>query len=61
MAGRMKFASVGGSTLAVPLGNGNGSFQPRQDYFAGSLSNWIAAADFNGDGLSETVTALPPS
>jgi hypothetical protein len=34
----------------VFLGNGDGTFQPRRHYPAGSLSTSVAAADFNGDG-----------
>ncbi len=44
------FATFGGKTVSVLLGNGDGTFQPHVDYAtdAGPLS--VVVADFNGDG-----------
>jgi hypothetical protein len=43
--------SCGGeSGVGVLLGNGNGTFQAAVNYCSGSSSNFVAAADVNGDG-----------
>ncbi len=41
--------------VSVLLGNGDGTFQPRQD-FAGSGTQEVTTADFNGDGRIDIVT-----
>lgn len=44
------FGVFGGNTVSVLIGNGDGTFQPQQQYTTslGALS--VIAADFNGDG-----------
>ena len=45
-----------GSTVAVLLGNGDGTFQTAVGFcFAGSLPSSVAAADVNGDGRSDLI------
>jgi len=45
-----------GSTVAVLLGNGDGTFQPAVGFcFAGSLPSSVAAADVNGDGRPDLI------
>jgi hypothetical protein len=53
--GNLDFAVAnfnGGSngTVSVFLGNGDGTFQPRQDYAAGNGPESVAIADLNNDG-----------
>jgi hypothetical protein len=43
--------------VSVLLGNGNGTFQPAVNYAVGQNPASIAAADFNGDGNMDLVTA----
>jgi autotransporter-associated beta strand protein len=45
----------GPGSLAVFLGNGDGTFQPAQGLVAGSHPAFITAADVNGDGLLDLV------
>lgn len=45
------------STIWALLGNGDGTFQPAQTFNLGELPTWMASADFNGDGLPDTVVA----
>jgi hypothetical protein len=47
-------ASVGGN-VAVFLGTGNGSFQQALNSAAGITGNFLAVADFNGDGKPDVV------
>ena len=49
--------SDGENTIGVLLGNGDGTFQPvvTQHTGAGNTADWIAAADFNGDGKTDLV------
>ena len=42
---------------SVLLGNGNGTFQAKQDFGTGNAPTSVAVADFNGDGKSDLVTA----
>jgi hypothetical protein len=44
-------------TVSVLLGNGDGTFQDHVDYGIGNGALSIAAADFNGDGKLDLVTA----
>ena len=39
------------------LGNGNGTFQAKQSFGAGTEPQSVAVADFNSDGKSDLVTA----
>ena len=43
------------STISLWLGNGDGTFQPRDVYTVGRGMFSIAAADFNGDGYLDLV------
>ena len=42
---------------SVLLGNGNGTFQAKQDFGTGSNPESVAVGDFNGDGNKDLVTA----
>jgi FG-GAP-like repeat/Abnormal spindle-like microcephaly-assoc'd, ASPM-SPD-2-Hydin len=44
------------NSVAILLGNGNGTFQPAVLYPAGEAVGWIAAGDFNGDGKLDLAT-----
>jgi uncharacterized protein (DUF2141 family) len=49
----------GPATVSVLLGNGDGSFQPPQDFDAGGYSIYaIAVADVNGDGKPDVLGPL---
>jgi hypothetical protein len=39
--------------VTVLLGNGDGSFQPAQNYAAGPGPYWVAVGDLNGDGYPD--------
>jgi hypothetical protein len=41
----------------VLLGAGNGTFQPQQRIAVGADPWWVAAADLDGDGIPDVVTA----
>ncbi len=43
--------------VSILLGNGDGTFQPHVDYAAGVRPVFIAAADLNGDGKLDLITA----
>ena len=43
------------STIAVYLGNGDGTFQAGVNYPAGESLNYVAIGDFNGDGKPDLV------
>src|SRR5262249_5344511 len=45
------------STVSVLLGNGDGTFQPRVAYAAGSSPYALAGGDFNGDGRTDLAAA----
>ena len=47
----------GNGTLSIMLGNGDGSFQPPQNFPAGLGLNCLAVGDWNGDGKIDVVTA----
>ena len=46
-----------GSTVAVYLGNGDGSFSSGSSAAVGSSPVWISVADFNGDGRPDLAVA----
>ncbi len=39
--------------VSILLGNGDGTFQPHQDFPVGSIPVSVAAGDFNGDGKAD--------
>ncbi len=43
--------------MNIVLGNGNGTFQPALIYLAGSWSDKVVLADFNGDGRTDIAIA----
>jgi hypothetical protein len=45
------------NTIAIQLGNGNGTFQPSVNYTVGSSAVEAAAGDFNGDGFLDIAVA----
>ena len=44
------------ATASVLLGNGNGTFGPKQSFATGVTPVSVAVGDFNGDGKSDLVT-----
>jgi hypothetical protein len=46
-------------TVSVLLGNGDGTFQPEQSFFAGMFPLSVSLADFNADGHPDIAVALP--
>jgi hypothetical protein len=55
--GKPDLVVVSGNTVAVSLGNGDGSFQPTMDYAAASYSSDVVVADVNGDGKLDLAVA----
>ncbi|MGB8260265.1 MAG: FG-GAP-like repeat-containing protein [Terracidiphilus sp.] len=51
------YGMVGGNTLTVALGDGKGNFGISRQYVGAGQSLSVAAADFNGDGKPDFVTA----
>jgi hypothetical protein len=45
------------SSVSVLLGNGDGTFQTKQDYAVDGVPNWVAASDLNGDGHLDLALA----
>jgi hypothetical protein len=45
------------STISVLLGKGDGTFQPYVDYFTGGQPYSVLAADVNGDGKPDLISA----
>ncbi|HEX4795260.1 MAG TPA: VCBS repeat-containing protein [Humisphaera sp.] len=43
--------------VSILLGNGDGTFQPRRNYFGGNFVDALAVADFNGDGLLDLASS----
>jgi hypothetical protein len=46
-----------GESVSVLLGNGDGTFQPAQDFAAGHSPSAVVVADFNGDGIPDLAIA----
>jgi hypothetical protein len=46
-----------GQSVALLLGNGDGTFQKPQRYGAGGSPLWVAVGDFNGDGYPDLAVA----
>jgi hypothetical protein len=51
---------VQGSLLTVFLGNGDGTFQAAQTYWAGRVPRSVAIGDFNGGGIADVVVSNAP-
>jgi hypothetical protein len=45
------------SSVSVLLGNGDGTFQPAQEFAAGISPRSVAVGDFNGDGILDLAVA----
>lgn len=56
--GSLDLAGNGGSTAAVRLNNGAGTFGARVDYAIGGNGQDLAAGDFNGDGRLDLVLTI---
>lgn len=44
------------TSMGVLMGNGDGTFAPRENYFDGNFVDGVALADFNGDGNTDIGT-----
>lgn len=53
-----QFSSANFSTVAVFLGNGDGSFRPLVNYDAGHFAGSIFSADLNGDGNLDLAVSI---
>jgi len=49
--------NISSNTISVLLGNGDGTFGPKQDFVVGSQVRSIVVGDFNGDGILDLATA----
>jgi type II secretory pathway component GspD/PulD (secretin) len=47
----------GKAFVSVFLGNGDGTFGPRQDYPTGGSPVWVSTGDFDGDGIQDLAIA----
>src|SRR5262249_36947901 len=56
--GRLDLAVAGNSGLSVLLGNGDGSFQPAQNYPAGFRPPFVTMADVNNDGWLDLLVPV---
>jgi hypothetical protein len=45
-------------SVSILLGNGDGSFQPAQNFAVGFAPDSVAVGDFNGDGIPDLAVAL---
>ena len=52
---------IGTAYVSVLLSNGDGTFQAARDFFAGAAPYSVAAADVNGDGLSDLLVGRASS
>lgn len=48
-------ANLFSGDISVLFGNGNGTFQPIVNYFAGGGPNGLTSGDFNGDGFPDLI------
>jgi Tfp pilus tip-associated adhesin PilY1 len=53
--------SGGNGSVAVLLGNGDGTFQPYMSYAAGMVPNSVAVTDLNGDHILDLATGTTGS
>jgi hypothetical protein len=53
------YTDLGGGTISVLLGNGDGTFQSHKDYVTGAFPVSLAVGDFNGDLIPDLVVAVP--
>jgi hypothetical protein len=51
------FDGTGGNSVSVLLGNGDGTFQARQDFATGSRPISVAIGDLDGDGTPDLAVA----
>jgi hypothetical protein len=56
--GNLDLVSLGYTSLAVSLGNGNGSYSPPITTPLGSTPSSLAMADFNGDGRPDVAVTM---
>lgn len=56
--GSLDLAGTGGSSAAVRLNNGAGTFGPRADYAVGGPGQDLTAGDFNADGRVDLVVTI---
>jgi VCBS repeat protein len=49
--------NTGDATVSVLLGNGDGTFQPAQDFLAGNLPSVVVTGDFDNDGTLDLAVA----
>ncbi|HKS08438.1 MAG TPA: VCBS repeat-containing protein, partial [Pyrinomonadaceae bacterium] len=56
--GILDLVGTGLNSVAVMLGNGNGTFRTKVDFPVGSQAQDVAAGDFNGDGSVDLVVSL---
>jgi hypothetical protein len=49
----------GTNTVSVLLGNGDGTFQHKRDFFVGHRCAQLVVADLTGDGIPDIVTSNP--
>ena len=56
--GRLDLAGLRAKTVAVMLGNGDGSFQPMVEYPVADWNQALAAGDFNRDGAVDLLVTI---
>ncbi|MFL6501119.1 MAG: FG-GAP repeat domain-containing protein [Candidatus Udaeobacter sp.] len=56
--GRPDLAGAGANAVSVMLGNGDGTFRPKNDFPIGTQTQAVAAGDFNSDGRIDLVVTL---
>ena len=55
--GKLDLAVISTKSVAILLGNGDGTFRTPINYFAGEDPQFIATGDFNGDGKLDLAVA----